>query len=114
MGDCIDFKHYWSEPDTFPFLVYINDELAGFVIINKQGSESAVDFNMAQFFILRKFKNKSISKQIAVTCFNDFSGKWVIVMPDNKGAYQFWKSVISQYAHNDFSEYTIFGGPTRT
>jgi hypothetical protein len=33
--ECIDFQHYWTDQDTFPFLVRANDELAGFVIVNK-------------------------------------------------------------------------------
>jgi ribosomal-protein-alanine N-acetyltransferase len=105
--ECIDFQHYWTDQDTFPFLVRANDELAGFVIVNKQGSEPEIEFNMAQFFILRKFKNKGIGKQTASECFARFPGVWEVrVMPGNTGAYHFWKAVISQYTKNNYTEYT--------
>lgn len=105
--ECIDFKKYWKIDDAFPFLIRYRHELAGFVIIDKKGSEPNIDFNVAQFFILRKFKNKGIGKYIAQQCFDRFQGVWeVMVMPGNVGAFQFWRSTISDYTNNQFNEYT--------
>ena len=104
--ECIDFKKYWDQPDTSPFIVRKNKEIAGFVIVDKKGSDQQVDFNMAQFFILRKFQKKGIGRAVAEHCFNRFVGVWeVMVMPKNEGAYQFWKKVIMTYTHNHFQEY---------
>ena len=104
--ECIDLKKYWNDKNAFPFLIRINEELAGFVIIDKKGSHEKIDFNMAQFFILRKFKSKGIGRIVANECFNKFNGLWeVMVMPQNKGAYKFWKRVISEYSNNQFEEY---------
>lgn len=105
--ECIDFKKYWQADDAFPFLIRYKNELAGFVIIDKKGSEPKIDFNVAQFFILRKFKNKGIGKYVAHQCFDKFRGAWeVMVMSGNDGAYQFWQSIISEYTNNNFDEYT--------
>jgi ribosomal-protein-alanine N-acetyltransferase len=88
--ECIDFKKYWQTENSWPFLVRYNNELAGFVIIDKKGSEPNIDFNMAQFFILRKFKGKGLGKYVAHLSFSLFKGSWeVMVMPKNKGAYLF-------------------------
>lgn len=104
--ECIDFKKYWLDENAHPFLIRYLNELVGFVIIDTKGSDLEVDYNMAQFFILRKFKNKGIGKFIATECFKIFHGVWeVMVMPENTGAYLFWKSVIAQYTQHDFSEY---------
>lgn len=105
--ECIDFKKYWETEEAFPFLIRYKNELAGFVIIDKKGSDQTIDFNIAQFFILRKFKNKGIGRYVAHQCFNKFHGTWeVMVMPGNKGAYLFWKSIITDYCGNNFSEYS--------
>jgi ribosomal-protein-alanine N-acetyltransferase len=105
--ECIDFKKYWQTDDAFPFLIRYEDELAGFVIIDKKGSETNIDFNMAQFFILRKFKNKGIGRYVAHQCFNKFQGVWeVMVIPGNTGAYNFWKSITKNYTADNFEEYT--------
>lgn len=105
--ECIDFKKYWQTDDSFPFLVRHENELAGFVIIDKKGSEAEIDFNVAQFFILRKFKGKGIGRYVAYQCFDKFKGIWeVMVIPGNTGAYSFWKSIIKKYTADNFEEYT--------
>ena len=105
--ECIDFKKYWKTDDAFPFLIRYENELAGFVIVDKKGSDSAIDFNMAQFFILRKFKNKGFGRSVAYQCFDKFRGTWeVMVIPGNEGAYRFWRSIIKNYTDTNFIEYT--------
>jgi [ribosomal protein S5]-alanine N-acetyltransferase len=105
--ECIDFKKYWEIPGAFPFFVRYKNELAGFVIVDNKASDEQVEFNMAQFFIIRKFKAKGLGKAVATQCFDQFKGNWeVMVMPQNQGAYEFWKSVISEYTENQLMEYT--------
>lgn len=105
--ECIDFKKYWDVKDSFPFLVRYRDEIAGFVIVDKKGSNSEIDFNMAQFFILRRFTNKGIGKYVAQEFFKKFPGVWeVMVIPGNEGAYRFWRAAIKSYTNNNFNEYT--------
>lgn len=104
--ECIDFKKYWEDKNSYPHLIRHHSELAGFVIVDKKGSDTSIEFNMAQFFILRKFKNKGIGRYVANYCFDHYRGTWeIMVMPRNTGAYNFWKKVISGYT-NDYSEYT--------
>lgn len=105
--ECIDFKKYWKTDDAYPFLIRYCNELVGFVIVDKKGSDKTIDFNMAQFFILRKFKKKGIGEYVARLCFNQFKGIWeVMVIPGNEAAYRFWRSIITKYTHNNFTEYT--------
>lgn len=99
--ECIDFKKYWETDNAFPFLIRYKSELVGFAIVDKKGSEPAINFNMAQFFIIRKFKNKGIGKFIAHELFNRFRGIWeVMVIPENLGAYQFWNKTIGAFSKN--------------
>lgn len=105
--ECIDFRKYWEINDAYPFLIRYRHELVGFVIVDKKGSEETIDFNMAQFFILRKFKNKGIGEYVAHRCFDQFKGTWeVMVIPGNEGAYRFWRKIITKYIHHNFIEYT--------
>ena len=103
----IDFAKYWKTENTHPFLIKYKDELAGFVIVDKNVSDSSNDYNIAQFFILRKFKGNGIGQHIAFQCFNKFHGGWeVFVMPGNEGAYRFWRKIIRDYTQNQFKECT--------
>lgn len=106
-GVGIDFDQYFNTLDCFPFIIRYKNEIAGFAIIDKKGSSNSIDFNMAQFFILRTYKGKHIGKYSAHYCFNKFPGTWeIMVMPGNESAYQFWKSIIRDYTNNNFIEYT--------
>ncbi|MDP1574981.1 MAG: GNAT family N-acetyltransferase [Coxiellaceae bacterium] len=103
----IDFIKYWKAENTFPFIVKYKDELVGFVIVDKDVSDKTNDYNIAQFFILRKFLRKGIGKYLAFQCFNKFHGKWeVFVMPGNEGAYRFWRNIINEYTNSIFKEHT--------
>lgn len=53
---------YWQEKGRYAFLIRVNDELAGFVLINQVGSSPEVNWNMDEFFILRKFQKQGIGK----------------------------------------------------
>jgi ribosomal-protein-alanine N-acetyltransferase len=103
----MDYVKYWKAENTFPFIIKYHDELAGFVIVDKNVSDLSNDFNIAQFFVLRKFKGRGLAQHIAFQCFDKFCGKWeVFVMPRNEGAYRFWRKIISVYTHHQFKEYT--------
>lgn len=106
--ECIDFRKYWDQDaNAFPFLIRYEGELAGFAIINKQGSDPQIDFVMAQFFIMRKFKRQGIGRWAAYQCFDQFPGTWeVMVFPGNEGAYRFWRAAIKKYSHPPLIEYS--------
>lgn len=102
----INFKKYWEDSNAFPYFIYYQNEIAGFVIIDKNGTDNTVDYNMAQFYILRKFTNKGIGKYVAYQCFDRYQGVWeVMIIPGNEGAYRFWRSIINDYTI-EVDEYT--------
>lgn len=93
--ECFDLKHHFEEKDNHPFFIKMGDELAGFVIINNQGTSDEVDWNMAQFFVLAKFQNRGVGSKVAHTLFLQFQGVWeVSAIPDNKSAEAFWEKTI--------------------
>jgi ribosomal-protein-alanine N-acetyltransferase len=104
--ECIDFIKYWQSPQSFPYLIHYANELAGFVIVDRVGTEAAIDYNMAQFFVLRKFKHKGLGRYIAFQCFDRYPGLWeIMIIPGNEGAYHFWKRIIGQYTQEKYQEY---------
>ena len=70
------------------------------------GVDEKAEYNMAQFFILRKFIKKGLGKYVAKTCFENYKGIWdVMVIPKNIGAYRFWKSVIKECTNDTYTEH---------
>lgn len=104
-GVGVDYKKYFEDENVFSFLVRYKGELAGFAIVDKDSIDPSVDFNMAQFFILRTYKRKGLGKLIAFQCFEKFKGTWEVhVLPKNEIARHFWRSIISEYTKNNFNE----------
>ena len=103
--DCPYFNKYWNDPNCSQFLLYINDELGGFVIVNKTGISPDVDWNLSEFFIVAKFQGKGIGQQVAMMILDKFRGTWEISqLPSNKPAVAFWKKVILEYTKGDYLE----------
>lgn len=105
--EALDVSKYW-EPNCYPFIIRVDDELAGFVLTNKAGSVPSIDWNMGEFFIVGKFQGKGIGRQVAFEIFNKFPGQWeVMQMPPNLPAIKFWKKIIAEYSNNKFTETKI-------
>jgi predicted acetyltransferase/predicted GNAT family acetyltransferase len=103
--ECIDLSSYCEKPDRYAFLVKVDDELAGFVLINKVGSTPIVDWNIGEFFIVSKFQGKGVGSYVAEQVFNQFPGVWeTSQIPENKAAIEFWNKVVSRYSHGQFEK----------
>lgn len=103
--ECIDLSSYCEKPDRHAFLVKVDEELAGFVLINKVGSTPDVDWNMGEFFIVSKFQGKGIGRHVAEQVVNQFPGVWeTSQIPENKVAIDFWDRVVSQYSGGRFEK----------
>lgn len=63
--ECFDFKNYYLDPTRNAFLVKVGEALAGFVLLNKEGTSKNLDWNLGEFFILAQFQGKGISKLVA-------------------------------------------------
>lgn len=103
--ECIDLSSYCEKPDRHAFLVKVDDEVAGFVLINKVGSTPDVDWNMGEFFIVSKFQGKGVGSYVAGQIFNQFPGIWEISqISENRAAIQFWDKVVSRCSGGNFEK----------
>lgn len=103
--ECIDLSSYCEKLDRHAFLVRVDDELAGFALINKVGSTPDVDWNVGEFFIVSKFQGKGIGSYVAQEIFNRFPGIWETTqIPENKAAIDFWEKVVNKYSNGKFEK----------
>ncbi len=103
--ECADLSRYFLEPNRFPFLIRVQQECAGFVLVNKIGTSPDVDWNMGEFFILAKFQGKGIGTEVALQILNRFNGIWEIAqIPTNFPAIQFWQKVVKNYSSGNFTK----------
>lgn len=100
-----DLKSYWVDSERHPYLIWAHDELAGYALISQHGSSEDIDYRMEHFFIIRRFQNQGIGREVAHQCFERFSGCWEIPIPEgNHEGRKFWKNVVNNYTNSHFSE----------
>jgi len=87
---------YWSEPGRYPFLITVDDKLAGLVLV-KAGSEPA-SHDLAEFFVLRRHRRRGVGTSIAHQVWRRLPGPWEVrVMDANVAAQHFWAHAISNF-----------------
>ncbi|MBI2786457.1 MAG: GNAT family N-acetyltransferase [Legionella longbeachae] len=103
--ESFDFKHYLTDPDRQAYLIKVNEELAGFVLIYQTGEQPNVQWNMGEFFILARFQRRGIGQLIAQQVLQHHPGSWVVtVIPENQRALQFWRKAIIATVNHNFVE----------
>lgn len=90
---------YWTEPDRHPFLLRVDGNLAGVALV-----ASGPPHDIAEFFVMRKYRRQRVGSRAALALFHRFPGEWQIrQIAANTAATAFWRSVIP----TPFTEGTI-------
>jgi predicted acetyltransferase len=98
---------YWTEPRRYPFLVRVDGQYAGFVLVRDSVDEGQgqVTHNIAEFFVMKKYRRLGVGREVAWRIFDRFPGCWRVgEMEENQPAQAFWRSVISEYTNGQFEE----------
>jgi len=101
---------YWSEPWRFPFLIRVNEHLAGFALVDRRSRLSTADdvWDMAEFFVLRGHRRAGLGMAAAHDLFSTHPGPWELRQANaNAAATSFWRSVISSYTRGAFKEEVV-------
>ena len=102
--------HYWVEPERSPFLVRVDGNLAGFVLVARYNYLTGVKdtWVMAEFFIMRKYRHQRVGEHVARYIFDQFPGAWQVgQITENLAAIAFWRKVITRYTHDNFQEHIL-------
>jgi predicted acetyltransferase len=92
---------YWSQPERrFAFLIRCDDRIAGFALVTR-GSPATDDpdvFDVAEFFVLRRYRRAGVGRQAAERLWKRLPGRWIVrVFEGNSGAVPFWSRVIEGF-----------------
>ena len=98
-----NLSRYWSEPDRrFPLLIRAQSRVVGFVLV-KRGSPVSDDPNaldVAEFFVLRRYRRAGVGRRAAFLLWDRFRGPWTVrVLEANGGALRFWSGVVGEYTN---------------
>lgn len=106
---------YWSEPDTrFPFLIRCDARVAGFALATR-GSPASDDpnvFDVAEFFVLRRYRRFGVGRQAARLLWHRLPGAWTVrVSEGNQRALSLWARVVSEFGAGAATESRRPGHP---
>ena len=96
--------HYWIEETRKPFLIKVDGNLAGFVLVGMRckytNNEKA--HSIQEFFIMRKYRRMNVGHYAAKYIFDLFKGEWEVrVLHANKPALPFWHKVINEHTNGN-------------
>ncbi|MBX3081639.1 MAG: GNAT family N-acetyltransferase [Anaerolineae bacterium] len=102
----------FSRYKRHPFLIYADDAVAGFAIVDSgiksHFTDSVSVIYMYEFFILAGYQKRGLGAQVATRLFDQFPGHWeVFEMADNLAAQHFWRKVIGRYTSGKYREITL-------
>jgi predicted acetyltransferase len=81
---------YWTDSDRKAFLLRVEGELAGFVLVF-----TGEPHDIAEFFVMRKYRGRGVGAQAAAFLFGRFPGRWTVRQQlANPAATAFWRRAI--------------------
>jgi len=87
------------------YKVLVDNEIIGFCLVRLFTQDTYQLNDIGEFFILRKFRNKGLGKQVAHAIFDRFPGNWQVrQMVANRPAQAFWRKTISAYTQDQFND----------
>lgn len=100
---------YWNQKGRYPFFIRVDGKLAGLVLVRSCGeyNDLSEPHNIAEFFVMRKYRHKGVGRAVAAKIFDRFRGGWEVSMwRNNLPAQSFWKKVIGEYTSGNYSTFT--------
>lgn len=95
-----DLPLYWTDSNRYPYIIYVKNKIAGFIMIQR-GSPISDDkemWDIAEFFILKKYQNQGIGTAVVHQIWKKFKGCWQVrVLIENEDACAFWLQAITKF-----------------
>lgn len=90
---------YWADASHIPLLFRIASHIVGFALLNGEShAQAPVDRNIAEFFVLRKYRRGGVGTAAAHAVFARHPGIWqAAVARKNVSALAFWRGTISGF-----------------
>jgi predicted acetyltransferase len=107
-GSAERIERFWTEADRHAFVVRVDGRVAGFVLV-RRGAQTTNDpdtHEVSEFFVLRRYRRRTVGEQVARQVFDRLPGRWEVVeMASNVDAQAFWRAVIGRYTGGRFEDF---------
>lgn len=100
---------YWNEAGRHPFFIRVDGKLAGLVLVRSccEHNDLPNPHNIAEFFVMKKYRKNGVGRAAAVKVFDMFPGGWEVSQwTNNLPAQRFWQKVVAEYTHGSYRTFT--------
>jgi predicted acetyltransferase len=99
---------YLRNPRLEAFFFLVDDNYAGFGLVDPDVSLPENELWMGQFFIMKRYRRMGVGRRAAHHIFDRIRGKWEVgQMPLNIPAQTFWRRTIAEYTNGNYVEYEL-------
>ena len=105
--------YYWTEEKRWAYFIEVDDNLAGFVMVNNfaEAPDRPLDFALSEFFVLYKYRRLGVGKHAFFAALALHKGRWQLKRhPKNLASVLFWDRVIAEYTRGAFELVTSYPG----
>lgn len=98
---------YFEDPRAHAFLVRADGRLAGFALVigrsRLTGASNVHD--VAELFVMRRYRRKRVGERVAHALFSRFPGPWEVRQKaENTAAIAFWRRTIARFGDGRYEE----------
>lgn len=97
--------YYLTEKNRYPYLIKVDDRLAGFVMISDypEVPEKTTDFCLSELFIMYKYRRSGYGRNAAFQVLDKHHGRWQLKChPHNLASVHFWNTVVDEYTKGKY------------
>jgi predicted acetyltransferase len=99
-------KRFWTRRGRQHFIILVGTKPAGFALVRDRAHFAGAGVReISEFFVLRKYRRRSVGSYAARTLFARFPGRWEVAeLAWNVGARRFWHRLIRRCAVGEIIE----------
>ena len=105
--------YYFTEENRWAYFIKVEGQLAGFVMVITlpEVHDRETDYQMAEFFVLHKYRRKGLGYEAFRRVTDTHRGKWQLKLhPGNIPSVHFWEKSISRLTEGDYELVKAYPG----
>lgn len=97
-------NEYWTDDERFAYFIYVNNNLAGFALINKHPEcDKPIDWAVAEFFVSYNYRNLGVATAVMKQIFDKHKGYWHIKYhSQNTVSVHFWNKIARIFSNDNY------------
>lgn len=105
--------YYWTEKNRWAYFILVDENLAGFVMVIDlpEVEDRGTDYQVAEFFVLHKYRRQGVGREALFQIFGRHKGRWQLKLhPKNTASVHFWNKVITEYTKGQYELIQAYPG----